>query len=147
MFGFDKLLVHNEKPGSFRMFGDHPLVSDPYRRPRPLPRGKPLPLGALPAPLPALVGIPPLIAGMLDLLVMLVAAVPGVTGPRNVFRLGVAFRLAKLASPVPKVVSSPPRLVPPFAPASRVDVSRPSFWRCCCCHRLIESLRGAYTEA
>ena len=110
--------------------------------PLPLPRGSPLPLGARPPPLPPLVGILPLVGGTLDLLVVLAAAAPGVVGgPPNVdFRLGVAFRLAKLVSPVPKVVSSP---LPPLALASIVEVSRPSFWRCCFCHRLIESLSGA----
>lgn len=84
----------------------------------------------------------PLVDGTLDLLAVLVAAVPGVVGgpPKADFLLGVAFRLAKLVSPVPRVVSSP---LPPLAVPSIVDVSRPSFWRCCFCHRLIESLSGA----
>lgn len=111
---------------------------------RPRPRGRPLPRGTLPPPLSDLVGIPPLADGILDLLVVLVVAVPGVVGPPKVFRLGVAFRLAKLASPVPNVFSmSPLRPVLPFALVSMVDVSRPSLWRCSLCHRLIESPKGA----
>jgi hypothetical protein len=82
--------------------------------------------------------MPPRVEGILDLLAVLVAAVQGVVGPPIVFLLGVAFKLAKLVSPVPIVVSSP-RLAPPTI----VDASSPSFCRCCFCHRLIESLSGA----
>ena len=53
----------------------------------------------------------PLVGGILDLLAVLVAAVAAVAGvvggpPNADFLLGVAFRLAKLLSPVPTVVSS-----------------------------------------
>ncbi len=68
----------------------------------------------------------PLVDGAEGLLAVLVAVVAGVVGtpPNADFRLGVAFRLAKLVSPVPKVVSSP---LPALALPSIVDVSSPSF--------------------
>ena len=123
----------------FVQMASHLDIVSFHRAPCPLPRGNPLPLETLPPPLPVLVGMPPLADGMLDLLV-LVAAVPGVVGgppPKADFLLGVAFMLAKLVSPVPTVVSSP------RPPVMIVDTSVPSFCRCCFCHRLIESVRGA----
>lgn len=99
-----------------------------HRRPRPRPRGSPLPRATLLPRLARPVAVPR-VEGILDFVVVVVL---GVVGAPSVFRRGVAFMLAKLVSVVIKVVSLSVSLPMPVLAMGRCD--RDSFAsRCRCC--------------
>lgn len=101
-----------------------------YLAPRPLPRGRPLPRAPPRAiPLPVRAGMPPRVEFEVVLCLAVVDVVLGVTVDPMVLRRGVALRLAKLVSPVARmVVSGSPALLVKMVVSSTPPPVWPTRW-------------------